>query len=78
MNEVHIQEFFDNPTEQIDAFAVGLARNFQQSLSYAWYCLTINVLSDKVFTPRNVYASHTVKVHLGLTGQNAGKYFFYM
>ena len=73
MNEVHVQDFFNSPTEQISAFGVGLARNLQQSLRYALYGVTMNSLSEKVFTPRDVYASDAVKLHLGLKGLNAGK-----
>jgi hypothetical protein len=78
MNEVHVREFFDSPTEQISAFGVGLAKNSQQALKYALYGVTMNFLSDKVFTPRDVYASDAVKLHLGLTGPNAGKCFLDM
>lgn len=73
MNDVQIQEFFDSPPEQISAFGMGLARNLQQALRYGLYGMTMNFLSEKVFTPRDVYASDEVKIHLGLTGQNAGK-----
>ena len=73
MNEENVQQFFDSPAEQISAFGVGLARNLQQSLKYALYGVTMNFLSEKVFTPRDVYASDAVKLHLGLTGPNAGK-----
>ena len=73
MNEENVQEFFDSPAEQISAFGVGLARNLQQSLKYELYGVTMNFLSEKVFTPRDVYASEAAKLHLGLTGQNAGK-----
>ena len=78
MNEVHVREFFDSPTEQISAFGVGLAKNSQQALKYALYGVTMNFLSEKVFTPRDVYASDAVKLHLGLTGPNAGKCFLDM
>ncbi len=73
MDEEHVKEFFDSPTEQISAFGIGLARNLQQSMKYALYYVTMTFLSEKVFTLRDVYASDTIKVHLGLIGPNAGK-----
>ena len=42
------------------------------------YGMVMNYLSEKVFTPRDVFASDEVKVHLGLTGPNAGKSFLDM
>jgi hypothetical protein len=68
MSEVNLEEFFNNPPEQISAFGVGLARNLQQALRYGLYAVTTNFLSEKVLTPRDVYASDAVKKHLGLTG----------
>jgi hypothetical protein len=73
MNEVNQDEFFNNPPEQISAFGIGMARNLQQALRYALYGSTMNFLSEKVFTPRDLYASDAVKKHLGLTGPNDGK-----
>ena len=73
MNEVNLDEFFNNPPEQISAFGIGMARNLQQALRYGLYGVTINFLSEKVFTPRDLHASDAVKKHLGLTGPNDGK-----
>jgi hypothetical protein len=78
MNDVHVQEFFAKPAEQVSAFAIGLAKNLQQSMRYGLYGMVMNYLSEKVFTPRDVFASDEVKVHLGLTGPNAGKSFLDM
>jgi hypothetical protein len=77
MNDVHVQEFFETPTEQVSAFAIGLSRILQQSMRNALYGVVINNLSEKVFTPHDVFASDDleVKVHLGLTGPNAGEKF---
>jgi hypothetical protein len=73
MNEVNHDDFFNNPSEQISAFGIGMARNLQQALRYGLYGVTMNFLSEKVFTPRDLYASDAVKKHLGLTGPNDGK-----
>jgi hypothetical protein len=73
MNEVNHEEFFNSPPEQISAFGVGLARNLQQTLRFALYGVTMNFLSKKRFTPRDLYASDADKKHLGLTGPNDGK-----
>jgi hypothetical protein len=32
MNDVHVQEFFAKPAEQVSAFAIGLSKNLQQSM----------------------------------------------
>jgi hypothetical protein len=64
MNEVNQDEFFNNPPEQM---------NLQQALRYALYGMTMKFLSEKVFTPRDLYASDAVKKHLGLMGPNDGK-----
>ncbi len=74
MNDVNHEEFFNNPPEQISVFGVGLARILQQALRYALYGVTMNFLSEKVFTLCDLYASDAVKKHLGLTGPNDGKY----
>ncbi len=34
MNEVHVQEFFAKPADQVSGFAVGLSKNLQQSMCY--------------------------------------------
>ena len=73
MNEGNLAAFFKNPPEQISAFGIGMARNLQQALRYGLYGVTMNFLSEKVFTPRDLYASDAVKKHLGLTGPNEGK-----
>jgi hypothetical protein len=78
MNDVHVQEFSEKPAEQVSAFAIGLAKNLQQSMRYGLYGMVMNYLSEKVFTPHDVFASDEVKVHLGLTGPNAGKSFLDM
>jgi hypothetical protein len=46
MNEVNHVEFFNNQSEQISAFGIGMARNLQQALRYAWYGVT-NELSQR-------------------------------
>ncbi len=78
MNDVHLQEFFAKPVEQVSAFAIGLTKNLQQSKRYGLYGMVMNYLSKKVFTPRDVFASDEVNVHLGLTGPNAEKCFLDM
>ncbi len=74
----NVEKFFGFPPEQKSAFAMGLAKTMQQGLHYGIYGQAMNHLSDKVFTPREVQPSGDVKVHLGLTGPNAGKSFMDM
>ena len=78
MNNVHVQKFFAKPAEQVSAFAIGLSKNLQQSMRYGLYGMGMNYLSEKGFTPRDVFASDEVKVHLGLIGPNTGKRFLDM
>ncbi len=75
INGLHVQDFFEKPNEQVSAFAIGLSSYLHQSMSYALYWVVINYLSEKFFTPRDIFASDEVKVHLGLTGPSAGKSF---
>ena len=74
----NVEKFFAFPPEQVSAFAIGLAKNMQQAMHYAMYGQAMGHLSDKVFTPRDVQPNDDVKVHLGLTGSNAGKSFMDM
>ncbi len=78
MNDAHVQEFFAKPAEQVSSFAIGLSKYLQQSMRYGLYGMVMKYLSEKVFTPRDVFGSDEVKVHLGLTGPNAGKGFLDM
>ena len=55
LNDVHVQEFFAKPAEQVSAFAIGLSKNLQQSMRYGLYGMVMNYLSEKVFTPRDVF-----------------------
>ena len=64
MNEGNLAAFLKNPPEQISAFGIGMARNLQQALRYGLYGVTMNFLSEKVYTPRDVYVSDAVKKHL--------------
>jgi hypothetical protein len=61
-----------DPDER-SAYIFGLAKNAQQVIRYSIYGQTINFLCDKVLTPRDVHPSDEVKLHLGLTGENARK-----
>jgi hypothetical protein len=81
MNYVHVQEFFAKPAEQVSAFSIGLSKNLQQSMRYGLYGMVMNylrILSEQVFTPRDVFASDEVNVYLRLTGPNARKSFLDM
>jgi hypothetical protein len=56
-------------------YLVGLAKNAQQVIRYVLYGLTGNYLNEKVLTQRDVFPSDDIKLHLGLTGDNAQKCF---
>ena len=57
--------------DELIAYTIGLAKNAQQVLKYTLGGMVGNVLNEQVFTPRNVYPTDVIKVHLGLTGDHA-------
>jgi hypothetical protein len=57
--------------DELIAYTIGLAKNAQQVLKYTLCGMVGNVLNEQVFTPRNVYPTDVIKVHLGLTGDHA-------
>jgi hypothetical protein len=61
----------DSDPDERSAYIIGLAKNAQQVIRYSLYGQTINFLCDKKLTPE-------VKLHLGLTGDNARKSFMDM
>ena len=61
--------------DERNAYLVGLAKNAQQVIRYQIYGLAGNYMNERVFTPRDVYPADEVKLHLGLTGDNARKCF---
>ncbi len=73
MNNVHVKEFFEKLAEHVSVFAMGPSKNLQQSMRYGLFGMVMNYLSEKVFMPRNIFASDEVKLHLRLTRPNAGK-----
>ena len=68
----------DADKEESSAYVVGLAKIAQQTLSYSLPGTVINHMCEKVLTIRDVHPSDDVKVHLGLTGDNAGKTFMHL
>ena len=61
--------------EEKSAYLIGLAKNAQQVIRYVLYGLSGNYMNEKVLTPRDVFPAEDVKLHLGLTGDNARKCF---
>jgi antitoxin component of RelBE/YafQ-DinJ toxin-antitoxin module len=61
--------------DEMNAYLIGLSKNAQQVIRYQLYGLAGNYMNEKVFTPRDVYPADDVKLHLGLTGDNARKCF---
>jgi hypothetical protein len=61
--------------DEKNAYLIGLAKNAQQVIRYVLYGLTGNYMNEKVLTPRDVFPSDDIKLHLGLTGDNAQKCF---
>jgi hypothetical protein len=50
-----------------------LAKNAQQINRYALYGTVGSWIGEKVLTPRDVYPSEDIKVHLGLVVEHAKK-----
>jgi hypothetical protein len=75
LNPASLKKIMDSDPDERSAFIIGLANNAQQVIRYSLYGKTIKFLCDKVLTPRDVHPSDEVKLHLGLTGENARKRF---
>ena len=61
--------------DEKNAYLIALAKNAQQVIRYVIYGLSGNYMNERVFTPRDVFPADDVKLHLGLTGDNARKCF---
>jgi len=57
--------------DELNAYELGLAKNAQQIFKYTLPGWLANYMNERVFTPRDVYPSDDVKMHLGLTGAHA-------
>ena len=57
--------------DELTAYELGLTKNAQQIFKYTLPGLLGNYMNERVFTPRDVYPSDDVKMHLGLTGAHA-------
>ena len=75
LNAASLKKIMDSKADERSAFLIGLAKNAQQVIRYSLYGQTINFICDKVLTPRDVHPSDEIKIHLGLTGENARKSF---
>ncbi len=73
LNTSNMEKFFSSPPEQVSTFAIGLPKNLQQALRCGMYGLAMDYLNDEVLTQRDVQPCDDVKLHLGLTGPNAGR-----
>ena len=65
----------ESDSDERNAYLIALAKNAQQVIRYVIYGLVGNYINERVFTPRDVYPADDVKLHLGLTGDNARKCF---
>ena len=70
-----MQTVFETDPDELSAYLIGLAKNAQQINRYALYGTVGNWIGEfeKVLTPRDVYPSDDIKVHLGLVGEHAKK-----
>ena len=70
-----LDQILEVERDEKNAYLIALAENAQQVIRYVIYGLVGNYINERVFTPRDVYPSDDVKLHLGLTGDNARKCF---
>ena len=56
---------------ELSVYEQGLAKNAQQIYKYTLTGLLGNFMNEQGFTLRNVYPTDDVKMHLGLTGDQA-------
>lgn len=61
--------------DEKNAYLIALAKNAQQVIRYVAYGLSGNYMNERVFTGRGIFPADDVKLHLGLTGDNARKCF---
>ncbi len=61
--------------DEMNAYLIGLSKNAQHVIRYLLYGLAGNYMNEKVLTQRDAYPADNVKLHLGLTGDNARKCF---
>jgi hypothetical protein len=64
--------------QESSAYLVDMSKNTQQVIRYTLYGVTGNYMNEKVLTLRDVtdvLPADDVKLHLGLTGDNARKCF---
>ena len=71
LSQETLETILDADRDELIAYTIGLAKNAQQVLKYTLGGMVGNVLNEQVFTPRNVYPTDVIKVHLGLTGDHA-------
>ena len=73
LNSANLQTVLEADPDELSAYLIGLAKNAQQINRYALYGTVCNWIGEKVLTPRAVYPSDDIKVHLGLVGEHAKK-----
>ena len=70
-----LDQILEAERDEKSAYLIALSKNAQQVIRYVMYGLVGNYMNERVFTPRDVYPADEVKLHLGLTGDNARKCF---
>ena len=66
-----LETILEADRDELTAYEIGLTKNAQQVFKYTLPGLLANYMNERVFTPRDVYPSDDVKMHLGLTGAHA-------
>ena len=75
LNQETLDMIVGTDRDEKNAYLIALAKNAQQVIRYVLYGQVGNYMNERVFTPRDVFPADDVKLHLGLTGDNARKCF---
>lgn len=78
LSQEQLDMILEGDPDERNAYLIGLAKNAQQILKYGLGGTVNNYVSEKVLTPRDVYPSDEIKIHLGLVNENSKKAFMDM
>ena len=78
LSDESLKKIMEADPDERSAYLIGLAKIAQQVIRYSLYGQATNYISEKVLTPHDVHPSNDLKLHLGLTGDNAKKSFMDM
>jgi hypothetical protein len=78
LSQEQLDMILEGDPDERNAYLIGLAKNAQQIIKYGLGGTVNNYVGEKVLTPRDVYLSDEIKIHLGLVNENSKKAFMDM